>query len=179
MENGLKTLLKVGVYSEMIRTDSIKKKHGRCQMKDNLMKDKLKLALFEAEAAGDTPFLQTLRLIATVLEDRHPAVQDVEEDANGIIRQVLSYHQERLSIFQESGAHKKAQQETVMIQKLESLLPKGYSEEALYDAIHEKITACGARSIRDLKTVMTLLRQDGNSSTDYEQAKAMVIRLLT
>jgi uncharacterized protein YqeY len=143
------------------------------------MKDKLKLALFEAETNGDTPFLQTLRLITTVLEDRHPAVEDAEESAHAIILQILSYHKERLSVFQESGAHKKAQQEKRMIQQLQSLLPKGYSEETLYEAIHEKITACGARSIRDLKTVMALLRQDGNISIDYGQAKAMVIRLLS
>jgi uncharacterized protein YqeY len=143
------------------------------------MKDKLKLALFEAEAAGDAPFIQTLRLIATVLEDRHPAAQDMEESADFIIHQILSYHQERLSIFQESGAHRKIQEEKAMIQKLETLLPKGYSEETLYEVIQEKITACGARSIRDLKNVMNLMRQEGNSSIDYGKAKTIAIRLLS
>jgi uncharacterized protein YqeY len=65
-----------------------------------------------------------------------------------------------------------------MIQKLESLLPKNYSDQSLHDIIEEKITACGARSIRDLKTVMTLLRQEHNHGINYEQAKIMAIGLL-
>jgi uncharacterized protein YqeY len=153
--------------------DSIGKNRERCQMKD-----RLKLAILEAEALGDTPFMQTLRLIATVLDDQGFDADDIEENSYAVIRQIIAYHQERLSIFQGTGSHKKAQAEKALIQKLESLLPKTYSDKSLHDIICEKITACGARSIRDLKTVMTLLRQDINHSIDYEHAKSMAIGLL-
>jgi uncharacterized protein YqeY len=153
--------------------DSIGKNRERCQMKD-----RLKLASLEAETVGDTPFLQTLRLITTILDDQGFADHDMEESSYAIIRQIIAYHQERLTIFQDSGCPKKAQQEKNMIQKLESLLPKNYSDQSLHDIIEEKITACGARSIRDLKTVMTLLRQEHNHGINYEQAKIMAIGLL-
>ncbi|MFM7622648.1 MAG: GatB/YqeY domain-containing protein, partial [Alphaproteobacteria bacterium] len=122
------------------------------------MKDRLHLAILEAETLGDTPFVQTLRLIATVLEDQGFAANDIEENSYSVIRQIIAYHQERLDIFQATGSHKKAKSEKAMIQKLENLLPKTYSEDSLHVIIDETITACGARSIRDLKTVMTLLR---------------------
>ena len=153
--------------------DSIGKNRERCQMKD-----RLKLAILEAEALGDAPFVQTLRLIATVLDDQGFDADDIEENSYAVIRQIIAYHQERLSIFQGTGSHKKAQAEKALIQKLESLLPKNYSDESLHDIICEKITACGAKSIRDLKSVMTLLRQDINHSIDYEHAKNMAIGLL-
>jgi uncharacterized protein YqeY len=153
--------------------DSIGKNRERCQMKD-----RLKLAILEAETLGDTPFVQTLRLIATVLDDQGFDADDIEENSYAVIRQIIAYHQERLSIFQGTGSHKKGQAEKALIQKLESLLPKNYSDESLHDILCEKITACGARSIRDLKSVMTLLRQDINHSIDYEHAKSMAIGLL-
>jgi uncharacterized protein YqeY len=153
--------------------DSIGKNRERCQMKD-----RLKLAILEAEALGDTPFVQTLRLIATVLDDQGFDADDIEENSYAVIRQIIAYHQERLSIFQGTGSHKKGQAEKALIQKLESLLPKTYSDESLHEIICEKITACGARSIRDLKSVMTLLRQEHNHGINYEQAKIMAIGLL-
>lgn len=142
------------------------------------MKDRLHLAILEAETLGDTPFVQTLRLIATVLEDQGFAANDIEENSYSVIRQIIAYHQERLDIFQATGSHKKAKSEKAMIQKLENLLPKTYSEDSLHVIIDEKITACGARSIRDLKTVMTLLRQECQGNINYEQAKSIVIGML-
>ncbi|MFM7630937.1 MAG: GatB/YqeY domain-containing protein [Alphaproteobacteria bacterium] len=142
------------------------------------MKDRLHLAILEAETLGDTPFVQTLRLIATVLEDQGFAANDIEENSYSVIRQIIAYHQERLDIFQATGSHKNAKSEKAMIQKLENLLPKTYSEDSLHVIIDEKITACGARSIRDLKTVMTLLRQECQGNINYEQAKSIAIGML-
>jgi uncharacterized protein YqeY len=142
------------------------------------MKDRLKLAILEAETLGDAPFVQTLRLIATVLDDQGFDADDIEENSYAVIRQIIAYHQERLAIFQGTGSHKKAQAEKAMIQKLENLLPKTYSEDSLHEVICEKITACGARSIRDLKTVMALLRQESRGEINYEQAKVIAIGLL-
>lgn len=142
------------------------------------MKDRLKLAILEAETLGDAPFVQTLRLIATVLEDQGFATEDIEQNSYSVIRQIIAYHQERLAIFQASGSHKKAQAERALIQKLDSLLPQTYSDDSLHAMIHEKITACGARSIRDLKTVMALLRQDSRGEINYEHAKVIAVDLL-
>ncbi|MCA3510401.1 MAG: GatB/YqeY domain-containing protein [Rhodobacter sp.] len=138
------------------------------------MRERLQAALKDAMRAKEAARLSTLRLINAAIKDRDIAVRGDGQDAGvsdadilGILGKMVRQRQESARAYEEGGRLELAEKELEEISVIEEFLPRQLSAAEVDAAISAAVTEAGATGIRDMGTVMAVLKAKYTGQMDF------------
>ncbi|MGY6633824.1 MAG: GatB/YqeY domain-containing protein [Alkalilacustris sp.] len=145
------------------------------------LRTRIRTALTEACAEGDTPRAATLRLIAAAIRDRERALRSEGQDielSNAALRDILvalaSRRRATARTFEENGRLEQAAEKSAEADIIEELLPRPLRPGEVDRAIGATLSRLGARSLRDIGRVMAELRPQLDGQLPAAELKARV-----
>ncbi len=138
-------------------------------------------ALKAAMKAKQTDRLATLRLINAAIKDREIAARtdgrDVDlsdADLIAVLTRMVKQRRDSARAYEEAFRLDLAEKELAEIVVIESFLPRQMTEAEIDAAIDATIARLGARSVRDIGTVMAALKEQYAGKLDFGRAGALV-----
>ena len=138
-------------------------------------------ALKAAMKAKETDRLATLRLINAAIKDREIAARtdgrDVElsdADLVAVLTRMVKQRRDSARAYEEAFRLDLAEKELAEIVVIESFLPRQMSDPEIEAAIDATIARLGAKSVRDIGTVMAALKEQYAGQFDFGRAGALV-----
>lgn len=150
------------------------------------MRDEINAALKQAMKDKNSNRLSTLRLISAAIKDRDIAARSdgndarvSDEDVLAILVKMVKQRQESARVYEEGNRLDLSERELSEIVIIEEFLPRQLSAEKTEAVIAQAIADTGAESIRDMGTVMGLLKSKYTGQIDFGAAGALVKAALT
>lgn len=130
----------------------------------------------DAMRAKDKTRLGALRQItATIKQIEVDTRGDLsDEDVIGVLTKMTKQRREALEQYQAAGRDDLAEIEQVELAIIEEFLPAALSEEEIDAAVADAITETGAASVRDMGTVMNVLRPKLQGRADMSAVSGKV-----
>lgn len=145
------------------------------------LREKISSDLKTAMKARDTSRLATLRLINAAIKDREIAArgdQGVSEltdaDLTAVLTRMVKQRRDSARAYEEAARLDLAEKELSEIGVIEEFLPRQLNEAEMEAAIGAVIAQTGAKSVRDIGTVMTALKDKHAGQMDFGKAGALV-----
>ena len=143
-----------------------------------MLRDQLNSELKNALKTKQTLRLSTLRLILAAIKDADIAARSEEGNYEGIaekeifeiLRKMITQRNKSIDIFLRAKRQDLADQEQEEINIISSFLPPPLSEEEIAHKIDCIIQEVEATSIKDMKKVLTLLKERFGECIDIVQA---------
>jgi uncharacterized protein YqeY len=139
-----------------------------------LMREKLNTALKQAMREKATARLSTLRLINAAIKDRDIAARAEghddgvpDDDLLAILGKMAKQRLESARAYEEAGRIDLSERERQEITVIEEFLPKQLSSDEVTAAVNEAISETDASSIRDMGTVMGVLKARYTGQMDF------------
>ncbi len=150
-----------------------------------MLRDTLNNALKTATKAQQKRSMSTLRLILAALKDRDIAARG-RGTADGIddteilrmLQTMVKQRRESISMYEKGDRPELADKEREEITIIETYLPKQLDESEVGEAIEAVIAEVGATGLKDMGSVMSLLRERYAGRMDFGQASGAVKRRL-
>jgi len=147
-----------------------------------MLRQQLNDALKEAMKAKEDRAVSTLRLILAALKDRDIANRTEGADDEGIgddqilqlLGSMIKQRRDSIEAYQKGGRQELAEGEAEEIEIIQRFLPEQMDDDAVAAAVADVITEAGASSIKDMGTVMGLLREKYAGQMDFGVASALV-----
>ena len=147
-----------------------------------MLRQQLNDALKEAMKAKEDRAVSTLRLILAALKDRDIANRTEGADDEGIgddqilqlLGSMIKQRRDSIEAYQKGGRQELAEGEAEEIEIIRRFLPEQMDDDAVAAAVADVITEAGASSIKDMGTVMGLLREKYAGQMDFGVASALV-----
>ena len=147
-----------------------------------MLRQQLNDALKEAMKAKEDRAVSTLRLILAALKDRDIANRTEGADDEGIgddqilqlLGSMIKQRRDSIEAYQNGGRQELAEGEAEEIEIIQHFLPEQMDDDAVATAVADVITEAGASSIKDMGTVMGLLREKYAGQMDFGVASALV-----
>lgn len=149
-----------------------------------MIRRKIETALEQAEQTGDAERTALLRLVLTALADRDAgrAAEDAgaltDEDVMQLLERMVRQRQASVSTYERAGKMELAEQERREIAILREFLPRPLKDADIDREIDRAIRETGARSIRDIGRVISLLKRRFPGRMDVARTAAKVRRAL-
>lgn len=145
-----------------------------------MIRDDIKAAQVEAMKAKDTARLGAIRLILSTLKNRDielrtgaaPADDDVM--VMEMLGKMAKQRRESIEMFEKGGRAELAAAETAELAVIESFLPRQMSDEEARAAIAAIVTEAGATGVKDMGTVMALVKARLQGRIDMGKASGLV-----
>lgn len=121
------------------------------------LREKILADIKSAMVSKDTVKLNTLRFLNAQIKNKeidsrpNPITAD---DVMAVIKKLVKQRKESIEQFQSAGRTDLADQENAELKVMEAYLPAQLSKEQIEVIVAEVITAIGAKSIKDMGTVM-------------------------
>jgi uncharacterized protein len=145
-----------------------------------MIRDDIKAAQIEAMKAKDSARLGAIRLILSTLKNRDielrtgtaPADDDVM--VMEMLGKMAKQRRESIEMFEKGGRAELAAAETAELAVIESFLPRQMSDAEAEAAIAALVTEAGATSVKDMGTVMALVKARLQGQIDMSKASGLV-----
>lgn len=130
------------------------------------LREKITADIKAAMIAKDSLKLNTLRFLQSAIKnkeiDSRPNPITVD-DVMGVIKKLVKQRKESIEQYQAAGRTDLVDQESAELKVMETYLPAQLSKEQIEKIVSEVITATGAKTIKDMGTVMkeTMARSGG------------------
>ncbi|QUJ77198.1 GatB/YqeY domain-containing protein [Sulfitobacter albidus] len=145
------------------------------------LRTRITTALKQAMKDKDKTKLSTLRLINAAIKDKDIAARVDDNDAGvgdaevlAILGKMSKQRMESARAYEEGGRLDLAEAERSEIAVIEEFLPKQLSEDEARAAVDAAVSETGASSIRDMGTVMGVLKAKYTGQMDFGRVGPMV-----
>ena len=121
------------------------------------IREKIMADVKSAMVSKDTIKLNTLRFLQSAIKNKEIELRPnpiVVEDVMAVIKKIVKQRKESIEQFQSAGRTDLVEQETAELKVMESYLPAQMSKEQIEALVAEVITSTGAKTIKDMGTVM-------------------------
>ena len=152
-----------------------------------MLRSKLNDALKHSVKNKDKIAVSTLRLILAALKDRDIAHRTVDADDDGVgepeilklLQSMIKQRKDSIDAYLKGGRKDLADNEAEEIEVIKRFLPEQMSTKEVSDAVEDVITKTGAKSIKDMGSVMGVLRTDYSGRMDFGSASSLVKKKLS
>ena len=135
----------------------------------------------QALKAKDQTRVSTLRLIQAALKDRDIAAR-MDNNPDGIseeqildmLNKMVRQRRDSIRLYEQGGRLELAEQEAAEISIIEEFLPEPMDEASLVEVVDAIIAKVAATSLRDMKRVMTALKDRHTGPIDIARASTLV-----
>ena len=145
-----------------------------------MIRDDIKAATIAAMKGGDKETTATLRLMQAAIKNR-----DIEARTGGapadddalvteVLQKMIKQRRESAEIYRKGGREDRAGAEETEIVVIERFLPAQMSQEEAEVAIHSIIAETGASSMKDMGTVIALVKERLGTSIEPARASGLV-----
>ncbi|MEO1293950.1 MAG: GatB/YqeY domain-containing protein [Pseudomonadota bacterium] len=146
------------------------------------MRQRITAALKDAMRGDDPTRTATLRLVLAAIKDREienrTSSEEGSEISEGDVLQLLAkmikQREESVKTYEEAGRVELAQREVAEIAVISEFLPKPLDASEAEVAMSEAIAEIGASSLKDMGSVMALLKQRYAGRMDFAAIGPMV-----
>ena len=145
------------------------------------LRDQIATALKAAMKAKDTERLATLRLMNAAIKDREIAARgeglDVtlsDADLIAVMTRMIKQRRDSARAYEEAFRLDLAEKELAEIVVIEGFMPRQLTEAEMDSAISAVIARLGAKSVRDIGTVMAALKAEFAGKMDFGRAGSVV-----
>ena len=129
-----------------------------------------------AMRARDQKRLTALRLITAAIKqvEIDKRIEMVDEAVLPVLDKMVKQRRESLEQFESAGRVDLAEQEKFELELISKYLPEALSDEAVAVLIRKAMADSGASSIRDMGTVMNILRAQVQGRADMKAVSSAV-----
>jgi uncharacterized protein len=150
-----------------------------------MLRDNLNEALKEAMRARDMTTVGAVRLILAKLKEVDIAAR-TEASREGVaddrilsmLQGMIKQRNESVALYEKGNRPELAEKEKAEIAVIERFLPKQMDEAAVAAAVTEVIASTGAKSVKDMGSVMAALKTKYAGQMDFAKASAAVKKAL-
>jgi hypothetical protein len=121
------------------------------------LREKIMADVKSAMVSKDTVKLNTLRFLQSAIKNKEIELRPTPislEDVMGVIRKIVKQRKESIEQFQTAGRTDLVEQESAELKVMESYLPAQMSKEQIEAIVTEVIAALGAKTIKEMGSVM-------------------------
>ena len=145
-----------------------------------MLRDDINNAIKDAMKAKEERKLSTLRMVNSTLKNSDieargqgkPPLSD--EDILGVLQKMIKQRQESVELYVKGNREELANQEREEIAIISAYLPKQMSDDEVKAAIDAAIKETGAAGMKDMGTVIGVLRGKFAGQMDFGKASGMV-----
>ena len=147
----------------------------------NTLKQSLTADMKSAMKAGDKDRLATIRLILSAIKQVEVDTRSTLSDTDliAIIDKMSKQRRESIEQFEKAGRNDLADKEKAELVVLGDYLPQALNEDEIARIIHQAITQTAASSMKDMGTVMAILKPQLQGRADMSQVSRQVKLLLS
>jgi len=147
----------------------------------NTLKQSLTADMKSAMKAGDKDRLATIRLILSAIKQVEVDTRSTLSDTDliAIIDKMSKQRRESIEQFEKAGRNDLADKEKAELVVLGDYLPQALNEDEIARIIHQAITQTAASSMKDMGTVMAILKPQMQGRADMSQVSRQVKLLLS
>ncbi|MBT3533697.1 MAG: GatB/YqeY domain-containing protein [Rhodospirillaceae bacterium] len=145
------------------------------------MRDRLKEMLTTSLKAGEKRRVATVRLILAAIKDRDIAIRSEgqsdgvsDEEILSILQKMVKQRRESTVLYEEGGRLELAAQEEEEIAIIQEFLPAQIGDDEMAAAVAEIVAETGAASLKDMGSVMAILKERYAGRMDFAQAAGQV-----
>ena len=145
------------------------------------MRDRLKEMLTTSLKAGEKRRVATVRLILAAIKDRDIAIRSEgqsdgvsDEEILSILQKMVKQRRESTVLYEEGGRLELAAQEEEEIAIIQEFLPAQIGDDEMAAAVAEIVAETGAASLKDMGSVMAILKERYAGRMDLAQAAGQV-----
>ena len=150
-----------------------------------MLREKLSEAMKDAMRARDTVGLGTIRLILAKIKEADIAARTetsrdgVPEDRIlSILQGMIKQRNESIALYTKGNRPDLADKEKAEIVVIERFLPQQMDEAAVETAVRAAVAESGAKSVKDMGSVMAALKAKYAGQMDFAKASAAVKKAL-
>jgi uncharacterized protein YqeY len=151
-----------------------------------MLRDQLNEAMKTAMRARDTAALGTIRLILAKLKEVDIANR-TETNREGVtddrilsmLQGMIKQRNESIVLYEKGNRPELADKERAEIAVIERFLPKQMAAAAVEAAVAEAVAQAGAKSVKDMGSVMAALKAKYAGQMDFAKASAAVKKALS
>lgn len=151
-----------------------------------MLREKLNEALKDGMRARDMDAVGAIRLILAKLKEVDIASR-TEANREGVaddkilsmLQGMIKQRNESITLYEKGNRPELAAKEKAEIAVIERFLPKQMDDAAVDAAVKEAIAAAGAKTIKDMGGVMTVLKTKYAGQMDFAKASGAVKKALT
>ena len=150
-----------------------------------MFRTKLSDAIKDAMKSGEKDRLSVLRLISSAIKqkdiDARPSGKgDITEDQiMQLLQTMIKQRRESISMYEKGNRPDLAAKEHAEIVVIESFLPQQMTEEEIDTVVGEAIQESAAASLKDMGSVMSLLKDKYAGKMDFGKASGIIKRRLS
>lgn len=141
------------------------------------LREKILADIKTAMIAKDSVKLNTLRFLQSAIKNKeidsrpNPITAD---DVMGVLKKLVKQRKESIEQFQAAGRTDLADQETAELKVMEAYMPAQMSKEQVEKLVTEVIAATGAKTIKDMGTVMKEAQARSAGSADGKMISEVI-----
>ena len=147
-----------------------------------MLVEKIKNDLTKHLKSGDKAKVSLTRLLLAAVKDKEISLRNTAEEDNqlndsvvmDIIKKMIKQRNLAIESFKKANRLDLVEKEELESQLLSVYLPTQLTEEELNTVIAKVINDTNAESIRDMSTVMKVLKEDFGDQCDFQKASKMV-----
>ncbi|MBL8670215.1 MAG: GatB/YqeY domain-containing protein [Alphaproteobacteria bacterium] len=150
-----------------------------------MLREQLNEAYKAAMKAKEQKSVGTLRLINAALKDRDIAVRPegrerlTDDEILEMLAKMIRQRRESITLYEQGGRLDLVQQESDEIAVIERFLPKQMSEAEVAAAVAAAVAETGAKGIKEMGKVMSVLKERFAGQMDFGKASAIVKQKLS
>lgn len=121
------------------------------------IREKIMADVKSAMVSKDTVKLNTLRFLQSAIKNKEIELRPNPislDDVMGVIKKIVKQRRESIEQFSTAGRQDLVDQETAELKVMEAYMPAQLSKEQIEKLVADVIAATGAKSIKDMGTVM-------------------------
>lgn len=121
------------------------------------IREKIMADVKSAMVSKDTIKLNTLRFLQSAIKNKEIELRPNPislDDVMGVIKKIVKQRKESIEQFSTAGRQDLVDQETAELKVMEAYMPAQLSKEQIEKLVADVIAATGAKSIKDMGTVM-------------------------
>ncbi len=145
-----------------------------------MIRDEIKAALVAAMKGGDKAATGTLRLIQSAIKNRdielRTASSAPDDDllVTEVLQKMIKQRRESVEMYRKGGREELAAAEEAEIAVIERFLPRQMSDTEARQAIGAIVAETGASSMKDMGTVMALVKARHGGAIEPARASGLV-----
>ena len=151
-----------------------------------MLRDRIDDALKDAMLAKSQEVVAALRLILAALKDRDIAARAKgnlegigDDEILALLQSMIKQRSESIEMYEKGGRLDLAERETKEIATIEQFLPEQIADDELVDAITSVIIEEKGKTLKDMRRVMTALKERYAGRMDFAKASAVVKKQLS
>ena len=121
------------------------------------LREKIMADVKSAMVSKDTIKLNTLRFLQSAIKNKEIELRPnpiTADDVMSVIKKIVKQRKESIEQFTTAGRQDLVDQETAELKVMEAYMPAQMSKEQIEKLVADVIAATGAKSIKDMGTVM-------------------------